>query len=254
MGGVLAVVHEGDGIAVEVGIADGSVEITVGVAPKDEVDATGAGNEFHIVDEAFNLPAEVAEADDHIATFASAKDGNDAVGFGNGVEVKDAFAVLVGNKPFDGWADAKDTNADTLALDDGVGEDNVFQDGGADIVITTNGGEGGKLKEAEHVLLTKVELMIADGGSIVMHGIHKAYLGFSAEEVVVEGALGVVATVEEKQVGVNVCSETVDDSGPTNVASGVGLRVGLDAAVGIGGVEDEKGGRRRWCGGTGKKE
>ena len=49
MGGVLAVVHEGDGVAVEVGVAEGGIEVAVGVSAKDEVYAACAGNEFHII-------------------------------------------------------------------------------------------------------------------------------------------------------------------------------------------------------------
>ena len=250
MGGVFAVVHEGDGVAVEIGVEDGGIEKAVGMSAEDEVDATCAGNKLYIVDETFNLPAEVAEADDDVAAFTSTQDGDDAIGFGDGVEITDAFAVLVGYEALHRGADAKDTDAEALTFDDGIGVDDIFQWGGADVVVAADGGEGGKLEEAEHIFLAKVELMVADGGGIVMHGVHQAHLGFSAEEVVVKRALGVVATVEEDKVGIDMGAEAVNNSGATNVAAGVGLAVGLNAAVGVGGVEDEEGGRRRRGGGA----
>jgi len=243
VGGVLAVVHKGDGVAVEVGIADGGIEETVGVAAEDEVDATGAGDELDIVDEVVNLPAEVAEAYDDVATLATAQDGDDAVSLGNGVEVADAFAVLFSNEPFHGRSNAEDANANALALDDGVGDDNIAEASGADVVVAADGGEGGELEEAVHVLLAEVKLVVPDGGGIVVHGVHKADLRFATEKIVVEGALGVVAAVEEEKVGVNVGAETVYEGGTTDIAAGIGLGVGLDATVGVGGMEHKQGDR-----------
>jgi len=71
MGGVLAVVHEGNGVAVDVSVADGGFEGAVGVTTEDEVDAACACNEFYIIDEIVDLPAEVTEADDDVATLTS---------------------------------------------------------------------------------------------------------------------------------------------------------------------------------------
>ena len=198
VGGVLAVVHEGDGVAVEVGIADGGIEIAVGVAAEDEVNAAGAGDELDIVDEVLNLPTEVAEADDDVATLASAQNGDDAIGLGDGVEVADAFAVLIGNEPFHGWSNAEYANTNALALDDGVGDDDIAEAGVADVVVAADGGEGGELEETVHVLLAEVELVVADGGGIVVHGVHEANLGFAAEKIVVEGALGIVTAIKEE--------------------------------------------------------
>lgn len=172
MGGVLAVVHEGNGVAVEVGVADGSFESAVGMTTEDEVDAACACNEFYIIDEIVNLPAEVAEAYDDVATLATAQDGDDAVSLFDGVEVSDAFAVLFGNEPFHGRADTEDTDAEALPFNNGIGADGIFQASGVDVVVAAEGGEGGELEEAVHVLLAEVELVVPDGGGIVVHGVH----------------------------------------------------------------------------------
>ena len=80
--------------------------------------------------------------------------------------------------------------------------------------------------------------MVADGGSVVAHGVHQTYLGFALEKVVIERALGVVTAVEEEQVGIDMGAEAVDDGGTADITAGVGAGIGLDAAMGVGGLDD----------------
>ena len=240
VGGVLAVVHEGDGVAVEIGVADGRIEVAMGVATEDKVDAPRASDELHIVNEVFNLPTEVAEADDDITTLTPTQDGYDTVGLSDGVEITDAFAVFFGNQSLERRADTEDSDTEALATNDGVGTDGILQAGGADIVVTADGGEGGHLEKAEHVVLTEVELVVADGGGVVAHGVHQTYLCLALEEVIIERTLGVVAAVEKEQVGIDMGAEAVDEGCTADIATGVGLGVRLNAAVGVGGLDDEE--------------
>ena len=240
VGGVLAVVHEGDGIAVEVGVEDGGIEDAVGVAAEDEVDAARATDEAYVVGRLIGLPAEVAEADDHVAVLGGAQGGDGLVCLGNGVEIGDAGIVLLGYQPGHGRADAEHADAQPLALDDGVGLHHIRQTGGAEVVVGAEGGEVGQREDALHVLLAVVELVVADDGGIVVHGVHEAYLRLALEEVVEERALRVVAAVEEQQVGIDVLAEAVDEGSTAHVSSFAALGVRLDATVGVGSLENEE--------------
>ena len=101
------------------------------------------------------------------------------------IEIGDTLAVAVKHKSLQGWGKGKDADLHTLTLKDDIGFHQVFQHRSLTVVVRTDDGEVGHLKEFGHIIHTEVELMVTDGDSIIAHLVHQPHLYLTLEERVV---------------------------------------------------------------------
>ena len=229
---VLPVVHQGNGFPVGIVVEGRLQENAVAVASHHDVDISCAGNETLVVDvDVRHLPAKMRKADDNIAAFLFAQLACCLVGCADGVEVGDSLVVFLKDESFKRRCYTEDANPHAFLREDGIGLDASLETGALDIVVGAKDGERGKREEALHVFFPAVELVVPYRSGIVAHSVHQAHFRFAVKEGVVEGALRVVAAVEEQQVLVDMLAQAVDECGAPYVAAQACLAVGLDAAV-----------------------
>ena len=211
------------------------------VTAQHEVDASGSGHQFGIID-AVDVPTQVGEADDDVA-FLLFQHLHHLIRLLDGVEILEATVVCLAHQSSHLGTNAEDTNLQALALEDDIGFHDLGKFSAREVVVAAHDGELRHLEEAHHVVESEVKLVVADGGGIVFHLVHQPHFHIALEERVVRRALREVATVEEQQVGV-LLAFLLDHRHPAQVTATVSHRrvgeVGIerhDARVGVVGVE-----------------
>lgn len=241
--GVLALVVEGYEAPVGIGQVLGVLEVGMGVAAQDDVDAARGLNDGGVLVVAVAI-AKMGQADDELAVLLVAQEVSHLLGYDGGMGVADARTIDCRDEALQLGGQAEDAHAHAGALLDGVGTDEALAGGTGEVVVGADDGEAGHAEEAGHVVQSAVELVVADGAGIVAHEVHKLHLDLALEEAVVDGALREVAAVEQEHVGV-LGAELLDEADATDVAPLVGLLGldvvlgdGLDAGMGVAGVDE----------------
>ena len=118
-----------------------------------------------------------------------------------GVEIFYSYAELVGNQSAHLRTNGKDTDFQSVALDDDPGFRHTLHRCSREVVVRAKDGEVGLTKHLSHVLQSEVEFVIAYGRGVNAHLVHQSYLHITFEHREIGRALEEVARVEIQQVG-----------------------------------------------------
>ena len=160
------------------------LEISVAVATEYKVYATSVCNDV-LVGELALVPSEMRDEHHEVALLLVFQQIGIFLGLGHGVEELHALAVGLGHQTLHLRVKGKDTNSESLALQDDVGLYLALKHCAREVVVAAKDGEVGHVGKTGQVVETEVELMVTNSGGIDMHHIHQPHLYVSLEHGVV---------------------------------------------------------------------
>ena len=154
------------------------------MATQHQIDTTRLGKHLWVAI-ALTQPTQMRDANDKVALFTPLEQLHHVVGHTHGVEIFYGQIVFGHHQTFQRRVEGKDTNLQSLALDDGIGLDHAIKRCAREIIIGAENGEMCHLENAHHIVNAKVKLVVANGCCIIVHAIHQPYFHFTLEECVI---------------------------------------------------------------------
>ena len=141
------------------------------VTSQYQVDIAGCGNHLGII-RAVYIPAQMRDADDDITLLLLLQNLCHLVRLLDRIQVLDATVVLLNHQAGKLRSQSEDTYLESLAMQYHVWLHNIRQLSAGEIVVGTNDRELCHLEETHHIVHAVIELMVSDGGCIILHLVH----------------------------------------------------------------------------------
>ena len=193
---MLAVLVVGNELAVLVGCILHSRHVGVGMTTEHQVAALSQTDEL-LVRIVRDFPTQMAQTDNEVTLLLIAQDIDVPLGRLCRIEVGDALAITVEYQALQFGSSCEYTNLHPLSLQRDIGFNQILEHCSRTVVVGADDREFGLPEKLGHVVKSEVELMVADGDSVVAHLVHQTHFDLTLEERIVTRALGEVATVEE---------------------------------------------------------
>ena len=169
------------------------------MAANNEIDVAGTADE-HLIQIRFILETDVGEGDDEIALLLGLEVLGPLVDHLGILECGNPVGDLLGDKDGDVRHKAYDPDAHTGLLDDGVRLDVLGQGHIGEVVVGTDNRTLDVGEAAGQLIDTIVELVVAEGDTVVLHRVDEVDLDVASKHGEVGGSLIEVSGVEKKDI------------------------------------------------------
>ena len=216
--GVLALMVNEDLVALLVVDVFRLIEIGMGVAAEDNVNARGVGNEIDVHIGRLS-PTEMAKADDNVAMLLLTQMVDDGLRSLCWTCVAHTFVVISRHKSFGLRTNAKDAYTHARAFYYYIWFDKSMTRCAREVVVAADKRKLCHLNQSGKVLETEVELVIADGAGVIVHEVHQLDFHIALKEVIVNRTLAEVTTIEQQEVVGMFFAHLLEQSRPSHIAS-----------------------------------
>ena len=199
----LAVLDDRDRDTVKVRLVVRGLEVGVGMAADHEIHIAGTADE-HLIQIRLVLETDVGEGDDEIALLLGLEVLGPLVDHLGVLESRNPVGDLLGDKDGDVRHKAYDSDAHTGFLDDGVRLDVLGQSHIGEVVVGADHRAFDVGEAAGQLIDTIVELVVAEGDTVVLHRVDEVDLDVASKHGKVGGSLIEVSGVEEKDIAFSV--------------------------------------------------